>query len=203
MTAEGLYGYQPSVFEKEIWNRLKTGLLVDLKTMDIPSEFESVIYRLTESRVGSHKCGYSVSDGYFYISVGDKGKISLSCNSHDIEDMRWFILEKTAREAGQRLELLQREDDKKNWRYLKNWDGNGKRADIEQTGYIYNTVDDTRKFWIEYEIRALSRIFPESRMKPFIEYNIRCMNYWFEIPHWGFDYERLCFVEISDSREKE
>lgn len=27
------------------------------------------------------------------------------------------------------------------------------------------------------------------------------MNRWFKIPHWGYDYEDLCFIEVSDSRE--
>ena len=27
------------------------------------------------------------------------------------------------------------------------------------------------------------------------------MNRWFRTPHWDYDREKLCFVEISDSRE--
>ena len=27
------------------------------------------------------------------------------------------------------------------------------------------------------------------------------MNRWFLVPHWGYDFENLCFIEISHSRE--
>ena len=27
------------------------------------------------------------------------------------------------------------------------------------------------------------------------------MNRWYLVPHWGYDYENLRFIEISDSRE--
>ena len=27
------------------------------------------------------------------------------------------------------------------------------------------------------------------------------MNRWFLVPHWGYDYENLRFIEVSDSRE--
>ena len=27
------------------------------------------------------------------------------------------------------------------------------------------------------------------------------MNYWYTVPHWDYDREHLCFIEISDSRE--
>ena len=27
------------------------------------------------------------------------------------------------------------------------------------------------------------------------------MNRWFLSPHWGYDFEKLCFIEISHSRE--
>ena len=27
------------------------------------------------------------------------------------------------------------------------------------------------------------------------------MNRWYLIPHWAYDYENLCFIEISDSKE--
>ena len=27
------------------------------------------------------------------------------------------------------------------------------------------------------------------------------MNFWYTKPHWDYDRENLCFIEISDSRE--
>lgn len=27
------------------------------------------------------------------------------------------------------------------------------------------------------------------------------MNFWYKVPHWDYDREKLCFIEISDSRE--
>ena len=27
------------------------------------------------------------------------------------------------------------------------------------------------------------------------------MNYWYQKPHWDYDRKKLCFIEISDSKE--
>ena len=34
-----------------------------------------------------------------------------------------------------------------------------------------------------------------------VKEHIGLMNRWFLTPHWGYDYESLCFIEVSDSRE--
>jgi hypothetical protein len=37
----------------------------------------------------------------------------------------------------------------------------------------------------------------EKRVKRYVD----LMNFWYKEPHWDYDREKLCFIEISDSRE--
>jgi hypothetical protein len=53
----------------------------------------------------------------------------------------------------------------------------------------------------ERYLRNLKHAFPEDYFRKKAEEYIDLMNRWFKIPHWGYDYENLCFIEISDSRE--
>ena len=42
---------------------------------------------------------------------------------------------------------------------------------------------------------------PTDRWEEKVQHYIILMNYWYTIPHWDYDRENLCFIEISDSRE--
>ncbi len=43
--------------------------------------------------------------------------------------------------------------------------------------------------------------FPDEYFQGKVKAHLHLLNYWFLSPHWGYDVEKLCFVEISHSRE--
>ena len=36
-----------------------------------------------------------------------------------------------------------------------------------------------------------------------VQEHIRLMNRWYKGPHWDYDRRKLCFIEISDSKEND
>ena len=47
----------------------------------------------------------------------------------------------------------------------------------------------------------MKHAFPEDYFRKKAEEYTGLMNRWFLVPHWGYDFENLCFIEISHSRE--
>lgn len=199
MTERELYHYKMTSEETEKWNELKSQVINDCKTMQIPLEFNEWIERKSNAIDSyNHIAGYCEKVGYFYIEDGDRGDIYLKCCSRNPDDIRWYILEQIVQHVGQNIELRYRKVEEKNWRNLRDY----KNSEFtEQIDWKYNAIHDTRKFWFEYEILALSKVFDSDKLKPFVEEHINLMNRWFNEPHWSFDWEIMSFIEVSNSLE--
>lgn len=90
---------------------------------------------------------------------------------------------------------------KKIWRYYRDHAENGKWFYIERRHYDYNAIEDSRLYGFECFLKAARYGLPRERWEKRVEERIRLMNRWFTAPHWDYDRNALCFVEISDSRE--
>lgn len=201
MTEKQLYSYRMSPQEVEKWAKLKNSILSDCKKMQTSHQYYDWIDKKTDSiDSNNHVAGYSRADGYFYIEDGDRGEINLSCCSYDVEDIRWYLLKSIVSHVGQNYELAHRKSDEKHWRYLRTFK-NGKLILKQRFIWKYNTVHDTRKLWFEYEINALSKVAEQERLEAFVNKRTSLLNHWFKQPHWGFDWKRMVFVEISNSKE--
>lgn len=60
--------------------------------------------------------------------------------------------------------------------------------DLDETGF-------------ECRLRNMKYGFPPDRWEERVQYYIGLMNYWYTEPHWDYDRENLCFIEISGSKE--
>ena len=149
-----------------------------------------------------HEAGYCATAGYFYIAIGDRGALSLECSSPNPDDIRWYLLQKIVSHVWQQMELAVRMTEEQNWRYKRTFT-NGKLDFAENKNWLYNTVHDTRKFCFEYVINSLSRVFSMERLQPYVNERINYMNGKFEQPHWDFEWQKMCFVEISNSQERD
>ena len=109
-------------------------------------------------------------------------------------------MEKILTHIGQQLELKHRKEEEKNWRYPRNFK-NGKLTFEENENWIYDAIHDSRKYWFEYIIASLAKLFESDRIYPYVASHRNLMNRWFDVPHWDFSWENMCFVEISDSKE--
>ena len=201
MNEKELYAYRMNDSELQKWNQFQDQILRDCQRVKVPSSFSEFMKTQTNPRGSyAHTAGYCNNAGYFYISEGDRGGIFLECISQNLEDIRWYIMELIVVHVGQELERKAREAEEKNWRYPQIFK-NGKLTFKENKNWIYNAVHDSRKYWFEYAIAALAELFEADRLHPYVASRVDLMNRWFDAPHWGFCWESMCFVEISDSKE--
>ena len=183
MNEKELYNYKMTEDELQKWCQFQNQIISDCRQVEIPSSFSEYIKtQVNPIEPYIHTAGYCNNVGYFYITEGDRGEIFLKCLSFNLENIRWYIMEKILTHIGQQLELQHRKPE-------------------ENGNWIYNAVYDSRKYWFEYAIASLSKIFNADRINPYVTDQIDLMNRWFDVPHWDFSYEKMCFVEINDSRE--
>lgn len=204
MTKEELQRHKMLSEEQKIWDEIKARIRVYCKGI-IPEEFTELIEKhIAEAVYYQSYAGYCSGEGYYYINIGDRGEIDLACKTESEEEMLFYLMKKILRDVGIRLELRQRDKEQEKWMYYLD-DKNtrpGKLAWVKNERYIYHTKHDTRKWWFEYILRNLQLYFGKERLVPLIEEYTQLLNRRFHAPHWGYDREKLQFVEISDSVEK-
>lgn len=201
---EDLQGYKMSATEQKKWTDIKEKIRSYCREA-VPAEFADMIERyIGEFAYYEHYAGYCSGEGYYYIEIGDRGAVQLSCKTDSEEEMLFFLMEKILHGVGRRLELRLRSSEQKNWMYYIDYQSTkpGKIVWLKNESYIYHTKHDTRKWWFEYIIRNLWPYFDATRVNSLVEKYTKLMNRWFEDVHWRYDREKLQFVEISDSVEK-
>ena len=142
-------------------------------------------------------CSGMYLDGLTVMAEGERGgPDTVVFRAEDEEDLRWWQLEQVCR-------FLPEKDPppRKTWRYYRDRAENGQWLYIEHRPYDYNAIEDPRLYGFECLLRNLRYGFPRDRWEEKVREHVRLMNYWFTVPHWDYDREKLCFIEISDSRE--
>ena len=99
------------------------------------------------------------------------------------------------------LELADRKENSSKWRWLRDHAENGRWLYIERREYFYNAIEDTRLAAFEVYLRLLKPAFPPERWESKVREYTGLMNRWYKKAHWDYDRNKLCFIEISDSRE--
>ncbi len=134
-------------------------------------------------------------DGLTVMSEGERGKPdSVVYRAESEEDLRLWQFDNICRFVGEA-------DHSKIWRYYRDHAEDGKWYYIEHRHYDYNAMEDPRLPGFECYLRNLKCGFPPDRWEKKVQEHIRLMNLWYKAPHWDYDREKLCFIEISDSRE--
>jgi len=131
-------------------------------------------------------------DGLKVMSEGERGDPDTVCyEAKDEEDLKWWQLNVICGFVG-------KADKSKTWRWYRDFAGHGF---IEHRHYDYDAIEDARLPGFERYLRNLKHAFPEEYFRKQVEKYTGLMNRWFLVPHWGYDFEKLCFIEISHSRE--
>ena len=134
-------------------------------------------------------------DGLTVMSRGERGDPDKICyEAKDEEDLKWWQLDIICHFIG-------KVDKSGTWRWYRDHAENGQWYYIEHRQYDYNAIEDSRLPGFESYLRNLKYAFPENYFRKKVEEYVDLMNRWFLIPHWGYDYEKLCFIEVSDSKE--
>ncbi len=136
-------------------------------------------------------------DGLTVMHEGERGNPdAVVYAAKDEEDLRWWQLMQICRFIGEKDP-----PPRKTWRWYRDHAENGKWTYVEHRHYDYNAIEDARLYGFERYLRKLRFGFPRERWEEEVQRHVRLMNYWYATPHWDYDREKLCFVEISDSRE--
>lgn len=182
--AHKLSYYKMTEDERKIWDQLCERIRLYIIALQIPEGYESLISDGLKTNIYYTKnCGYNKEYGYYYVEFGDRGSLYLLLLSKDINDALWYTLERIINNIS-----------------MKEAQNNEK---INESNWKYKTKFDYRKYWFEYEIKALSQIVDSEFLKDYINNRLHSMNWWFNDSHWGFDYNKMELIEISDSIERD
>ena len=119
----------------------------------------------------------------------------------DQDDMRFWQFDAVCSRIGFALELIRRRDNEKKWRYIRDRAENGRWLYIERRNYLYNAIEDSRLDAFEIYLRLLRSGLPAPRWEESVKKHTALMNRWYKTPHWDYDKNSLCFIEISNSKE--
>ena len=133
-------------------------------------------------------------DGITVMCRGEHGPDFVVYRAKDKEDLLWWQLESIC------CSLIGKIDNSKVWRWSMDHVEDGHWTYFERRHYDYNAIEDMRLPAFECYLRSIQSGFPEERREEKIQYYVGLMNRWFTVPHWDYDREKQCFVEISDSR---
>ena len=136
-------------------------------------------------------------DGLTVMHEGERGGDDVAVyRAKDEEDLRWWQLEHVCR-------YIHEPDPpaRKIWRFYRDHAEDGKWLYIERKHYDYNAIEDPRLYGFESFLRVLHSAFPPERWERKVREHVSLMNYWYKEPHWDYDRGKLCFIEISDSKE--
>ena len=134
-------------------------------------------------------------DGLKVMSFGERGNPDkVYYEAEDEEDLKRWQLDYLCR-------FLGKTDRAKTWRWYRDHAENGQWYYIEHRHYDYNAIEDPRLSGFERYLRNVKAAFPEDRFQKAVKERVGLMNRWYLVPHWDYDCDQMCFVEISDSKE--
>lgn len=203
MTKEELQSYKMTHDERDKWINIQDITRRYCKR-SVHVEYNEIVERhISKSVYYEHYAGYCKDEGYYYINIGDRGEVYLSCKTESTEEILFYLMKSILHNIGIKLELSIRDIDQKKWMYYEDVSNTkpGKIAWVKNKEYIYHTQHDTRKWWFEYIIKNLWLFFNDAMIEPIVEEYTGYMNHWFEEKHWKYDREKKQFIEISDSVE--
>ena len=140
------------------------------------------------------------TEGLKIICEGDRGGFSEVYEAKDDEDLKLWAFMHVCRDIGMSLELKERARNNSKWRYIRSHVQNGDWMYFENDSYVYNTIEDTRLYWFEEYLRLIKPVLPSARFNDEVKRHISLMNRWYKKAHWGYDFDNLAFIEISDSK---
>ena len=141
--------------------------------------------------------GSEYLDGLTVMQEGERGGDDVVVfRADNEEELRYWQLETVCRFIKEK-----NPPKRKIWRYYREYAENGQWFYSERKKYDYNAIEDPRLHGFESFLRVLKFGFPKERWEEKVKEYVCLMNYWYTVPHWDYDRKKLCFIEISDSKE--
>lgn len=175
-------------------------------------EYESDVYaalerlsvkipsQIIDKEISSFKSAYIV-DLFTLHKRGDFGSKKLIAFVKDKNEMFFQIMCALLREIGLELEVYNRAQEQKKWRYICNYMADSCEKYTENDDFKFNTIYDSRKAWFEFHIQSITELFSIDMASGLIKEYSELINMWYPDDHWKFNQETMEFVEISSSKE--
>lgn len=180
MTPEELRKYKMTSSEKQKWYEV-TNSIREYCDGIVPKEYTGKIEYHISEKPYDHYVGFCEAEGYYYVAEGDRGELEVLWKSFEKDKIQIYLMKNILRDVGQSMEL--------------------KNRDTYKDTYKYHVRYDSRKWWFEYMLNGLVKVFGLEKVNHIIDDYTESMNHWFHEKHWDFDREKLMFVEISDALE--
>lgn len=101
-----------------------------------------------------------ISSGSIW-DYGERGRPNeLEYTAVDEYELKPWLFERAAFHIALKTDLINRAEEEKNWRHVQDHAEHAAWLYRENCKYQYNAIHDSRKFWMEYELRLLHPIFP-------------------------------------------
>lgn len=134
------------------------------------------------------------------IYYEERGRRELIYPIKDEAEVRLWTFKYICKDIAQRVELNNREQNAKKWRYSAVDPRSSDYKYVERRRYIYNAIEDSRLVWMELYLQLIKGVVSDVDWHEEVKEQLFNMNYWFLRPHWAYDYDNLRFKEISDSK---
>ena len=145
--------------------------------------------------------GLYVDDNLIVWSEGERGAPdNMIYQATDEADLRFWTFGEVCSSIGLNMELHSRKQEELKWRYVQDHVEDGHWMYRKNKDYLYNAIYDYRLAWFEMELQLLKPIVPQKQWEKKVTEREQLMNQWFRIAHWALDREKVCCVEISDSK---
>jgi hypothetical protein len=83
-------------------------------------EYNEIVERhIAESVYYEHYAGYCNDEGYYYINIGDRGEVYLSCKTDTEEKILFYLMKNLLYDIGLKLELSIRDIEQKNPAFMR------------------------------------------------------------------------------------
>ena len=145
---------------------------------------------------------YYFMDGLNVMTEGERGapdEIIYKAKSE--EDLMLWQFGRACELIGSWPSFEKRMGYPKTWRYYRHHAEKNRWLYTEYKKYDYNAIEDSRLEGFEKYLALTKLGFPKDRWENEVKHYVHLMNYWYLKPHWDYDKEKLCFIEISDSKE--
>ena len=145
---------------------------------------------------------YYFMDGLNVMTEGERGgpdQIIYKAKSE--EDLMFWQFGRACELIGSWPSFEKRMGYPKRWRYYRHHAEKNRWLYTEYKKYDYKAIEDSRLEGFEKYLALTKLGFPKDRWENEVKHYLHLMNYWYLEPHWGYDKEKLCFIEISDSKE--
>ena len=205
-----LLRYKMDREELKIWAEMCLNIKKKFEALNLPpTAYETLDKKFFNDEPYSGSRGYSKDIGYYNVSEGDRGAVSVNLIAKTFEEAQNLFIGNLARDIGYACTFKDRDkieqEHRHEWRYYEEQEGivpgvHGTRRviyrTIENATWKYDTEYDYRKYWFEMTLGILKQLVPRDFLEEEIKSYEESMNHHFENDFWKFNVSSMSFEQV-------